>query len=162
MIDVQREVRNKLWQEVKEIIHDVRSHNTLSHINWAVPSQVVLENSPVGESQSNGRVERAIKEVQAEVRIIKAQLEKRIGEALPPHGPVWAWLIEYAAQILHTYKRMKPDNKTARERIRGNPSTPAVAEFGSLWCCRTSKMLTTRRMNSCRPCNNELDPPRPR
>ena len=64
---------------------------------------VVLENSPVGESQSNGSVERAIKEVQHQVRKFKLQFEENMGEQLSNESPVWPWLIQYAAQVIHTF-----------------------------------------------------------
>ena len=43
---------------------------------------VILENSPVGESQSNGSVESAIKEVQWQVRKLKNQLELNMQDKL--------------------------------------------------------------------------------
>ena len=54
--DVQRAVKNK------------RSQNT------------ILENSPVGESQSNGVVERNIQTIVAQIRTMKDALEKRYGQ----------------------------------------------------------------------------------
>ena len=42
----------------------------------SIGGEVILENSPVGESQSNGFVENAIREVQNRVRKLKDQLER--------------------------------------------------------------------------------------
>ena len=39
--------------------------------------KVVIEESPVGESQSNGEVENAIKEIQGHFRTVKAQIQAR-------------------------------------------------------------------------------------
>ena len=38
--------------------------------------EVILESSPVGESQSNGYIENGIKELQSQIRKLKEQLEQ--------------------------------------------------------------------------------------
>ena len=90
---------------------------------------IILENSPVGESQSNGSVERALKEVQHQVRKLKLQLEENIGEPLNNESPVWPWLIQYAAQVIHTFKVHKEDNRTSGQRIRADPTVPDIPKF---------------------------------
>ena len=90
---------------------------------------MILENSPVGESQSNGSVERAIKDVQHQVRKLKLQLEENIGEQLNNESPVWPWLIQYAAQVIHTFKIHKEDTRRSRQRIRADPTTPDIPKF---------------------------------
>ena len=47
-------------------------------------SQTVLERPPVGESQSNGIIERAVGLVAGQARTLKAVLEHRIGTRVPP------------------------------------------------------------------------------
>ena len=54
-------------------------------------SQTVPERPPVGESQSNGIIERAV------VRTLKAALEHRIGTRVPPDARILCWPVEYAA-----------------------------------------------------------------
>ena len=58
-------------------VKDIRTDNPDNYTNPG--GVVILENSPVGESQSNAMVERAIKDVQNHIRIIKMQLEENIG-----------------------------------------------------------------------------------
>ena len=65
---------------------------------------VILENSPVGESQSNGLVEKAVQEVQYQIRKMKMQLEQNMASKLSNDSPIWPWLIQYAAQVIHTFK----------------------------------------------------------
>ena len=52
-------------------------------------TEALIENSPVGESQSNGVAENAVKDVQHQIRKLKAQLESQIGESfhqVVPYG----------------------------------------------------------------------------
>lgn len=39
-------------------------------------------------------------------------------------------MVRYAGQVLHTFKSYKIDERTTRQRIRGDPSTPDVPKFG--------------------------------
>ena len=47
----------------------------------------VPENSAVGESQSNGRAERAVQNVEDHVRTLLGELASRIGRQLMPQTP---------------------------------------------------------------------------
>ena len=44
------------------------------------PKEVIPVNSPVGESESNGRVENAIRRVQEKSRVLRHQLEENMKE----------------------------------------------------------------------------------
>ena len=57
----------------------------------------VPEHSPVGESQSNGRAERTVQQVEDLVRTMKAAFEDRFNLRLSASSPVMAWLVEHAA-----------------------------------------------------------------
>ena len=57
----------------------------------------IPEHSAVGESQSNGKAERAVRHVEDLVRCHKAHLEDSLGKTIPVHHPVISWLIEYVA-----------------------------------------------------------------
>ena len=46
-------------------------------------SQTIPENSPVGQSQSNGSIENAVSLVQSRVRRLKLALEERLGHQVP-------------------------------------------------------------------------------
>ena len=60
----------------------------------------VPENSAVGESQSNGRAESAVNEIEGHVRTLKGALESRIRRRIPTIHPVMRWLIEHSAITL--------------------------------------------------------------
>ena len=60
-------------------------------------SQTVPERPPVGESESNGVIERAVGLVAGQARTLKAALEHRIGVKVPPDARILCWLVEFAA-----------------------------------------------------------------
>ena len=75
----------------------------------------ILENSPVGESQSNGIVERCIQTVVAQVRTMKGALEKKHKQEVGSRSPVLHWLDRHAASLITRYQVGK-DGRTAYER----------------------------------------------
>ena len=62
-----------------------------------------LVNSPAGDSQSNGRVENAIKKVRNMVKTILSSLESRWGIRVTRDHPVYPWMFEWAADLMTTY-----------------------------------------------------------
>ena len=89
----------------------------------------VLENSPVGESSSNGRVERAIQSVQGQIRTIKDNVEAKTGRKIPRKSGLFQWLVEWAAATITRY-RVNSDGKTSYATIKGRQSQAQVAGFG--------------------------------
>jgi hypothetical protein len=87
-----------------------------------------LENSPVGESESNGAVERAIQSWEGQVRTMKDALESRIKSDIPADHPIMTWLVEYAA-TLQRRCLVGSDGRTPQEKVKGRPSRRPVAEF---------------------------------
>jgi hypothetical protein len=91
--------------------------------------QTLEEHSPVGESQSNGIVEEAIKEVEEMMATILSSLEEALGGRLPQECAAIAWAVEYAAVLINYFKEGS-DGKTAVERHRGAKHERPMAEFG--------------------------------
>ena len=89
----------------------------------------VVENSPVGSSQSNGVAEKAIQSVQGQVQVLKLALEKRWGIKIPHRHSVIPWVVEYAAFLLNRYE-VGHDGKTAYERLKGKRAKTLGIEFG--------------------------------
>ena len=61
----------------------------------------VPERPPVGESQSNGIILRAVGLVASQARTLKASLEHRIGTRVPPDARVPCWLVAPAAYMMN-------------------------------------------------------------
>ncbi len=89
---------------------------------------MILENSPIVESQSNGSVEIALKEVQWQIRKHKCHFEQNVGECLKYVSQIWPWVICYAGQVIHTFKVYKVDGRPARQRIGFDPSVPEISK----------------------------------
>ena len=94
----------------------------------------VPRHSPVGESQSNGRVENAIRRVQEQVRAFYDQLKARTGVSLGTDHPVFEWLVEWAATTLTRFV-IRGDGKTSYEKIGGRTrDNLPMATFGERVC----------------------------
>ena len=93
---------------------------------WA--GEAILEHSPIGSSQSNGAVERAIRSVEGQVRDVKDAVEQRTGCVLAAGRPVMPWLTQHCAGILTRYI-VGDDKKTAYERLKGKPFNEKLAPF---------------------------------
>ena len=85
----------------------------------AVNVEMVLTNSKRYDSKSNGKVEKAIQEVEEHVRTFKLHTEERIGKTIPSDHPIIHWMVEYAAETINRFKIIKT-KLTLRGGIRGN------------------------------------------
>lgn len=99
----------------------------------------LLENSPVGQSQSNGVAERAVQAVSEQIRVMRHALQNRIGVLLPGRHPVITWMVEHASELISAFQR-GPDGKTPFERIRGKPCRRTLTEFADKVHYRTGKI----------------------
>ena len=82
--------------------------------------QVGEEHPPPYDSQSNGAVEIAVRNLRGRLRTMRLCLEKRLGKRIPQRHPVMAWMVPHAASITRLRVR-GPDGKTPFERIRMRP-----------------------------------------
>lgn len=100
--------------------------------------RTILENSPAGESQSNGVAERAVQAVSEHARVLRSALQNRLGVALGCKHPVIAWLVEHAASCISRY-HVGFDGKTAYERVKGKKFHQEIVEFGEKVMYRKGK-----------------------
>ncbi len=56
--------------------------------------KVAMEESPVGDSQSGGSIENAIKQIQGMMRTYKLAVESKIKAEIPEDHPLIAWLVK--------------------------------------------------------------------
>ena len=89
----------------------------------------IPENSPVGESRSNGRAERAVQQVEDHVRTHLGELEERIGQPLKPDNPILSWLVEYVAVLLNKYHPQEGTSETAYQAMHGKEAEERLAYF---------------------------------
>ena len=88
-----------------------------------------IEQSAVGESNSNASVERAIQDVEGQCRTLRAALEKRIKDKIHLKSAIVPWMVRHAACLI-TRCRIRPNGRTSMEMMKGRQSTAGIAEFG--------------------------------
>ena len=93
-----------------------------------MPAKTFIEQSPVGESESNGVVERGIQTLQSEIRVLKDAFKTRINEKLKGDDNILAWLVKYAGVAVKRFE-VGHDGKTPYERLRGKRSK----SLGRIW-----------------------------
>ena len=59
-----------------------------------------VEESAVGESDSNATVERAIQDVEGQTRTVRAGLEKKIGRRIKLGDVIIPWMVMHAAALI--------------------------------------------------------------
>ena len=102
---------------------------SLATLKVSGDDQVREEHSPTYDSQANGAVEAAAKQVKARTRTMKLCLERRIGKRIPPRHPIMTWLAPHAVSIVR-YRVRGPDGQTPYERIRLRPFNGRLICFG--------------------------------
>ncbi len=88
-----------------------------------------LENSKVGDSDSNGKIERAIREVKGLIRTLRSALEAKTGEPIKLDAPIVPWIVRHAAYVL-TRCRILPDGRTAMQKMKGRKVNVPWVPFG--------------------------------
>ena len=91
--------------------------------------QVMSENSPEYDPQSNGNAELGVKQGFGMFRTHKGLLEEHIGAQIPCKHPLTAWLTQWAGDILNWTKK-DSDVLTPYHRVRGKPFTTRPVAFG--------------------------------
>ena len=95
-------------------------------------------NSPVGESQSNGRVENAVQTVQGVIRTLKDALETRLNTRIKSSDATLPSMVERSALLITSYVKGQTGRTACRE-ARGHDAQAPVAEFGEKIMYMTSK-----------------------
>jgi hypothetical protein len=89
-------------------------------VQGATGKEIVMEESPVGDSQSNGLAENAVKEIKGIVRSMRWAYDEMHGVKLSVSSPVLPWMVRYAGAMLSRTRR-GADGRTAYELRRGKP-----------------------------------------
>ena len=89
------------------------------------------DNSSVGESDTNGTIERAIQDVNGQCRTLRSALEDRIKTVVRLKSHIVPWLIRHAAYLI-TRCRVRPSGRTAFQIMKGRRSNGKLPEFGEI------------------------------
>ena len=133
----------------KDITIQFKSDQEPAIVNLQIATQevrqgVIPTNSPVGESDSNGRVEGAIRRVQEKVRALRHHSACGIQQRLPDDSPIMAWSIRWAGEFISKYS-VGDDGKSAYERIRGEQCAVPIVPFGEAVMYYHSKRRSTQK-----------------
>ena len=90
---------------------------------------LILEQSPVGESQSNGVAERQIQAVEDLLRTMRGALMHRLQTRIVATHPLFQWLILHVASVMNRFV-VGRDGKTAFQRLHGRRASSKAVEFG--------------------------------
>jgi len=113
-------IRSDQEPAIKSLVEDIA--------RWRAPAQTVIEMSPVGSSQSNGVIERAIQSFEGLLRTMKSSLEHKWKSEIPAGHAVYSWMSEYCSFLLNRFE-VGADGKTAYERLKGKKAKMQGLEF---------------------------------
>ena len=88
-----------------------------------------VENSRVGDSNSNGKIERAVRNIKNSIRTLRCSIEMATGNKVKITDPVVPWVVRQAGYI-QTRCNIGDDGKTAWERITGRKPIMPLVPFG--------------------------------
>ena len=92
-------------------------------------TQTMAEHSPVGDSKSNGFIERTTQSVEGQIRTFTSATESRMGLRMIPGRALYAWMITHAANSINLYE-VGSDGRVPYQRIRGRKLQTEMLEFG--------------------------------
>ena len=104
-----------------------------------------IEQSRVGDSNSNGRVERAIQDVKGLTRTLRSALEENIKAPIRLDDAVVPWMVRHAAHLINI-SRIRADGRTAWQKMKGRRSNGSIQEFCEAVLFKVPK--THRRVGS--------------
>ena len=90
-----------------------------------------FEDSRVGDSNSNAKIERLIREVKGMIRTFRADLQDKIGEAITLQSPIVPWLVRHAGYIL-TRCRIHECGRSSLDRMKGQKTHRPLLPFGEV------------------------------
>ena len=68
--------------------------------------ELVLMTSPEGDHQANGLAEVGVREIKAQMRVLRSQLEQRLGNRIDDKDPLMSWIPRHAANCVSRYRNI--------------------------------------------------------
>ena len=113
-------VNNDQEPALKAVIEKVIAQRT---------AQTFKQESPVGSSQSNGSIESAVAESEAQIRTGRLAMEHNYMHRIPINHQVVPWLVRHSGFCLSRFL-IGHDGQSPYQRIRGRPFKSEILEFG--------------------------------
>ena len=80
--------------------------------------ELVQMTSPEGDHAANGLADVGVREIKAQTRTLRSQLEQRLGNRIDEKDPLMSWIPRHAANCVSRYKLMD-DGRTPDQRRCG-------------------------------------------
>ena len=93
--------------------------------------ELVLMTSPEGDHAANGLAEVGVREIEAQTRILRSQLEQRLGNRIDEKDPLMSWTPRHAANCVSRY-RLVDDGRTPDQQRCGKTWKRPVVELCAL------------------------------
>ena len=90
-----------------------------------------IEQSRVGDSNSNSRIERVIQDFKGLTRALRSALEAKIGGKIQLSDPIVPFIVRHAAHIINV-SRVREDGRTAWQKMKGRRSNTKMLPFGEV------------------------------
>ena len=105
--------------------------------------RVTPEQPPAGEHQANGMAEEAGRTIRDHARVLKIDLQPKIGRNIEATEPIMPWLFRWSAMAA---SRFKPgtDKRTPYERHTGRSCGVEVVPFGETVLYRMPEVARNR------------------
>ena len=97
-------ISNKIAQDIDFMGY---GNMRVKGVKNARAAPTTLINSPVGESQANGFIERRIQTAQAQARTLKSSLESQAKCKISSDHLLISWMIEWSASIINRFVFIK-------------------------------------------------------
>ena len=104
----------------------------------SMQSDTILENSPKGDSQSNGAAENAVREAEGMKRTRKMSVEEKFRAVVDNKHVLLPWLVMHAGVMITRYETVH-DGKTAYQRIKIKRPSNKMLPFGGEVICMMPK-----------------------
>ena len=88
-----------------------------------------FDDARVGDSNSNGKIEKCVRELKGQIRTLRSALSEKISTNLDIDSPIMPWMIRHTAYIV-TRCKVQEDGRTAFQRMKGRKTTVPLLPFG--------------------------------
>jgi len=101
----------------------------LQKVSACMPEvEIIPKTSPEGDHSANGLAEIRVREIKAQIRVIRSQVESSLKSRLDEDEPILAWIPRHAANCMNRY-RIMDDGRTPEQRRVGKRWKRAAVAF---------------------------------
>ena len=95
------------------------------------PGRTIPRNPPAYNPESNGAIEKAVRDVTGQSRALKIGLEARLKATIPEVSAIMEWILEHAPFLINKFS-VGHDGMTPHERLTGSKWRRPIVEIGEV------------------------------